>query len=73
MDPLDLLRRLDLQGLPDLVDLVDPRCLDRLYHPFPQRGPEALEGLEAPRVPETNRNHSIPASSPKPRPTIFFA
>jgi hypothetical protein len=76
MDLLGPLRRPDL---PDLPDLVDPRCLDRLYRPLPQRGPEApealeaLEALEVPQAPETNRNHLIRASSPKPRPTIFFA
>jgi hypothetical protein len=60
MDQLDPLR---LPDRPGPVDLVDPRCLDRLYHPFPQRDREAPEALEAPQVPETNRNHSIRASA----------
>src|SRR5438128_1001035 len=37
--------------------------------PFAPAGPEALK---APQAPETNRNHLIRASSPKPRPTIFL-
>jgi hypothetical protein len=73
MDLLDPLRLPDLPGRVDLVDLVDPRCLDRLYRLLPQRGLEAPEALQVPQVPETNRNHLIRASSPKPRPTIFFA
>ena len=40
--------------------------------PFAPAGPEAPEALEAPQAPETNRNHLIRASSPKPRPTIFL-
>jgi hypothetical protein len=69
---MDLLDPLRLPDLPDLPGLVDPRCLDRLYRPLPQRGPEVPEALEAPQVPETNRNHLIRASPPKPKPTIFF-
>ena len=44
--------------------------LQRQNHLF---RPLLPQDLEAPEAPETNRNHSTQASSPKPRPAIFFA
>jgi len=63
-DPLSLLRR------PDPLDLLVLRRQDHLYRPLLPQDPEVPEALLAP---ETNRNHSTRASSPKPRATIFFA
>ena len=50
--------------------LLDPQRQGHLYRPLLPRDLEAPEALQ---VPETNRNHSTQASSPKPRPTIFSA
>jgi hypothetical protein len=60
-DPLGPLRR---------PALLDPQRQGHLYRPLLPRDLEAPEALQ---VPETNRNHSTQASSPKPRLTIFFA
>ena len=60
----------DLLGLLRRPALLDLQRQGHLYRPLLPRDLEALEALQ---VPETNRNHSTQASSPKPRPTIFFA
>jgi len=60
----------DLPGLLRRPALLDLQRQGHLYRPLLPRDLEALEALQ---VPETNRNHSTQASSPKPRPTIFFA
>ena len=63
----------DLLGLLHRPALLDLQRQGHLYRPLLPRDLEALEALEALQVPETNRSHSTQASSPKPRPTIFFA
>jgi hypothetical protein len=60
-DPLGLLRR---------PDLMAPERQDHLYRLLLQRAPEVPEAL---RALETNRNHSMQASSPKSRRIILFA
>ena len=62
--PGDLLGLLRRPALPDL------QRQDHLFRPL---HPQDLEALEAREAPETNRNHLTQASSPKPRPAIFFA
>jgi hypothetical protein len=57
----------DLLGLLRRPALLDLQRQGHLYRPLLPRDLEVLQ------VPETNRNHSSQASSPKPRPTIFFA
>ena len=63
----------DLPGLLRRPALLDLQRRGHLYRPLLPRNPQALEALEALQVPETNRTHSTQASSPEPRPTIFFA
>jgi hypothetical protein len=58
------------RGLLRRPDLLDRRRQDHLCRPLLPRAPQALKARQAP---ETNRNRSIRAPSPKPRPTIFFA
>jgi|GraSoi2013_100cm_1033763.scaffolds.fasta_scaffold158440_1 hypothetical protein len=60
----------DLLGLLRRPALLDLQRQGHLYRPLLPRDLEALEALQ---VPETNRNHSTQASSPKPRPTTFSA
>jgi len=59
-----------LLGLSRRPALLGLQRQDHLFRPLL---PQDLEALEAPEAPETNRNHSTQASSPKPRPAIFFA
>jgi hypothetical protein len=63
----------DLPGLLLRPALLDLQRQGRLYRPLLPRDLQVLEALQALQVPETNRNHSTQASSPKLRPTIFFA
>jgi hypothetical protein len=60
----------DLLGLLRRPALLDLQRQDHLFRPLL---PQDLEALEALQVPETNRNHSTQASSPKPRLAIFSA
>jgi hypothetical protein len=66
----------DLPGLLLRPALLDLQRQGHLYRPLLPRDLlvlEALQALQALQVPETSRNHSTQASSPKLRPTIFFA
>jgi hypothetical protein len=60
----------DLLGQLRRPALLDLQRQDHLFRPLL---PQDLEALEALQAPETNRNHSTQASSPKPRLAIFFA